>query len=365
MSLFDDAQDPRDRPRDPAGTQPKVTPESLQLGGDYAYEPSDEQVDRELEDAIQRFDELDDSEPGPDGIPVQTPQTPRFQFLLGALLAVGVIAVAGVVVALVAGGGSNDDSGPWSAWKPGSDGVSALQEIANHVAPEYRMPDGTQFVTATGGPLEFQSLPTALIAPPTPTSDAQQLLEGNTAMFTLCGSAADGKCGIPGTPSTERGVLLHREAIELALYSFRYVKDVDQVVVLLPPAPANQPSPDRAMLFRRSQLKAQVQRPLAETLAPKQLNPAAAAQQPDVKLVQLLTDASLYGRTLSQAQDTTVLLVLAPLPSATTLTAAQQKALVTAAKRQAAAAKRKKAAAAKRKQAAAAKAKAKRQKSGG
>jgi hypothetical protein len=353
MSLFD-SEDPRDRPRDPAGTQPKVDPETLRLGG-YRYDPPRAQVDEELEGAIDRLDELEDETPGPGGIPVETGQTPRFQFLLGALLAVGAIAVAGVVAVLVAGGGSKDDSVTWSAWKPSGSGVTALQEIANHVAPEYRMPDGTQFVQATGGPLQFQSIPTELIAPPTPTSDAQQLIGGNTAMFALCGSATDGQCGIPGTPSTERGVLLHREAIELALYSFRYVKGVDQVVILLPPA-TGQPSPDRAMLFHRSQLKAQIERPLKETLAPKQLDPAAAAQQPDVKLVNLLTDATLYGRSLSQAQDSTVLLVLAPLPSAAALTKAAVKQLAAA---------QKKAAAAKKK-AAAAKAKAKaKKKSGG
>ena len=39
-------------------------------------------------------------------------------------------------------------------------------------------------------------------------------------------------------PSKARHRLLRREALELALYSFRYLPDVTMVVTLLPPAPA-------------------------------------------------------------------------------------------------------------------------------
>jgi hypothetical protein len=40
-----------------------------------------------------------------------------------------------------------------------------------------------------------------------------------------------------GKPSKERMLLLRREGLELALYSFRYLKDVKQVVVLIPATP--------------------------------------------------------------------------------------------------------------------------------
>ena len=40
-----------------------------------------------------------------------------------------------------------------------------------------------------------------------------------------------------GTPSAARLQVIHREALELALYTFRYLPDVDMVVTLLPPPP--------------------------------------------------------------------------------------------------------------------------------
>ena len=40
-----------------------------------------------------------------------------------------------------------------------------------------------------------------------------------------------------GKPSQERLKVLHREALELALYTFRYLPDVEGVVTLLPPPP--------------------------------------------------------------------------------------------------------------------------------
>ena len=56
-------------------------------------------------------------------------------------------------------------------------------------------------------------------------------------MYTLNGLGPNGS--IPGgKPSTSARLLLRREALELALYSFRYLDDVDMVVVLLPPSSA-------------------------------------------------------------------------------------------------------------------------------
>ena len=59
-------------------------------------------------------------------------------------------------------------------------------------------------------------------------------LSGTTAVFNLCGLGSN--CAIAGgTPSTDRLLLLRREALELALYTFRYVHNVDNVVSILPP----------------------------------------------------------------------------------------------------------------------------------
>ena len=55
-----------------------------------------------------------------------------------------------------------------------------------------------------------------------------------TAMYILCGDGPN--CTInEGKPSDARGKVLRREALELALYTFRYVDDTDSVVAFFPP----------------------------------------------------------------------------------------------------------------------------------
>ena len=80
-----------------------------------------------------------------------------------------------------------------------------------------------------------------------------------------------------------RGRLLMREALELALYSFRYLEDVTMVAVLLPPSPkaeteaststATDTEPTRAVFYRPGDLLAQLQVPLSRTLSPETPTP--------------------------------------------------------------------------------------------
>ena len=68
---------------------------------------------------------------------------------------------------------------------------------------------------------------------PTKEDDVEVIDVGNSVMYNLCGVGQ--KCSIAeGKPSQERARLLRREALELALYTFKYVDDVDSVIALLP-----------------------------------------------------------------------------------------------------------------------------------
>jgi hypothetical protein len=83
----------------------------------------------------------------------------------------------------------------------------------------------------------------------------------------------------------ERLKVLQREALELALYTFRYLPDVDGVVTLLPPPPpesdaaaaaAATPDPSatrNAIFYRPGDLKPQLQVPLGATLSAKAPTP--------------------------------------------------------------------------------------------
>jgi hypothetical protein len=101
--------------------------------------------------------------------------------------------------------------------------------------------------------------------------------------------------------------VLRREALELALYTFRYIKNVDQVVVILPPKLGDKPS--FAMFYRRGEVGASLDRPLAATL------PGAPPVPPDVSKLQQafisrLTDNNLFSFTPQEGGDAHVYLVL-------------------------------------------------------
>jgi hypothetical protein len=283
------------RPDDPAGTRPKVDPESLhapQPPADLPWAEREDRAESGLENAIERLEEVHvELEPG------ESQHIGRFQFLLGGLIAVGVIALAAIVIVIVAGRTDQPDT-TWSAWHPSGD--DPLQQIADHVGATYRLDEGDQLATVTGGPLEVgtdSKVPARVVA-------GNQVLGGKTALFTLCG---DGKsCSITGKPTNERGLLVRREALELALYAMHYT-DADQVVVMIPP-PAELPTFDRAVFLRRSDLENLLDQPLRDTLPAPTPKPKSVTTSPRISLVDHLTD--IYGFQLAEAGDLSVYLQL-------------------------------------------------------
>jgi len=115
------------------------------------------------------------------------PHTPRFQFLFGALGALGVCAI-GVVVLLLSAPKATPGK-PWSAWRPADDGVDPAQQIAAHLAPAYRMDNGKQIVRVTGGPPALKGQPMTLGE----IRSGQQptRLEGNSVLYRMCGSGSN------------------------------------------------------------------------------------------------------------------------------------------------------------------------------
>ena len=62
----------------------------------------------------------------------------------------------------------------------------------------------------------------------------KQLEPGKTEMYSFCGLGAH--CSIAtGKPSQTRGQLVRREALETALYTFKYMPVIDSVIVFMPP----------------------------------------------------------------------------------------------------------------------------------
>jgi hypothetical protein len=236
---------------------------------------------------------------------------PRFRMLTGALFGVALGALAATAL-LVAGGGPKQ--GPaWSSWKPADrDANDGAEQIARHVGTAYRLPTGDQLVLVEGGPLRVAGLdlPVKIALAESGGSGSSgeaSVVGGKTVMYQLCGLGP--RCAIAkGRPSTERFLLLRREALELALYSFRYLKGVKNVVALLPPAPGERP--ENALFFRKRDYEPALDQPLHRTLPspPPTLN--ALPDSPEATLIQRLTAENLFRYAFQQSQDLSAYLVL-------------------------------------------------------
>jgi hypothetical protein len=104
-------------------------------------------------------------------------------------------------------------------------------------------------------------------------------------------------------------VVTRREALELALYTFRYIKNVNQVVVILPPKPGSKPS--YAMFYQRSEVGASLDRPLSATLpGPPPVPPSVSKATQDA--INQLTLPNLFSFTPRQGADAHIYFVLSP-----------------------------------------------------
>jgi hypothetical protein len=137
-------------------------------------------------------------------------------------------------------------------------------------------------------------------------------------MYTLNGLGKHGSIE-GGKPSEERHLLLRREALELALYTFHYARDVDMVVTLLPPPPpkagedetSTDLPPVQALFFRPGDLAGELGVPLSTTVPPKTPRPEQIdLAKPEFKRIDALTRSNLFMASFQQGQDASVFLVL-------------------------------------------------------
>ncbi len=233
----------------------------------------------------------------------------------------GIIAGAGIgaAVALMAEG-APEPPPAWSQWEPSGSSERRAAQVGEHVSGLYRLPSGDQLaaVTYTGPPTvtgpegaSFQVRAVA-IRPNTPVSEdeIETFDARRTVMYTLCGLGRS--CSISeGEPTVERGALLRREALELALYTFKHVGgDVESVLVLLPPRPDGQAA--TAVFLERSDVSRELSRPLSETLTATGVPGIGEIPADELQTIERITQARLYQYSYVQAQDGSPVLVLAP-----------------------------------------------------
>ena len=215
------------------------------------------------------------------------------------LVALGIGAIVVAVSVAVGGRRSGPTAAKWSEWQPPDSGTLGARDIADFVAPFYRIDSVNQLAVVTVVNLESAAAAAAaqqaaasgttsnatgsglqVAVRPSPTSSQVSLLSGNTIAYNLCGiGGKDCAIGV-GQPSTNRLLLLRREALELALYTFRYIGGTQNVVAILPPGhtadvghaeqeaaellrTATTKPVDIAVLFVRQELSPLLKQPLA------------------------------------------------------------------------------------------------------
>lgn len=249
----------------------------------------------------------------PPSLPL-APHKLRFSFIYGGL---GLV-LAGAIVLLVVYAGRSITPGPtWSSWKPSGGGEGAAKQIADHVAQTYRLPSGAQLVDVIAkapavSPASTVSIPIHYVAIRGTKGQGDRVFtisSTNSVMYSLCGLGSS--CSIAtGKPTVERGTLVRREILELALYTFKYVGGVSSVIAFMPPALGTQPK--YVVYLQKDDVKPQLQSPLKETLGPKVPLPTTIPAR-EVHTVDAVTESRVYSFSLSQAQQGDAILVLAPL----------------------------------------------------
>jgi hypothetical protein len=241
------------------------------------------------------------------------------------LLAIVAGAALGTLVVLLERG-SPAPAPPWSGWQPTGSAERRAGQIGDHVTGPYRLPSGRQLATVTyvgpptvTGPDGTTFQVRALAVRPDTSGgqaeadDIDTVSARGTVMYNLCGLGT--ACSIPeGKPSTARGALLRREALELALYSFTYVDSVDSVLVMLPPRPDGQAA--TAVFLERSDVRNQLARPLDQTFTAPLVPGIGELSGDELEVVERITRSRLYEYSYLQAQDGSPIMVLSPVPSA-------------------------------------------------
>ena len=244
----------------------------------------------------------------------------RGRFGIIYILLAGVVGAGLGAFAVLLSQPAPEKEAAWSSWQPAGRENAYPVAIAQHVGTQYRLPSGKQLVGVIAGPAEVQELPIRAVviqhdaSTPTKEDDVEVIEVGNSVMYNLCGVGQ--KCSIAeGQPSQERARLLRREALELALYTFKYVDDVDSVIALLP-VNLGDPSTEEddtstALFLEKKNFGRELSAPITRTLTGKakmKLDPVEG------QTVDTLTRPNHYLYDIQPTQDLRAILRLVPVP---------------------------------------------------
>lgn len=194
----------------------------------------------------------------------------RFAFIYGGLAAILVASIVGLV--LVARQPGPPKQPPWSTWKPQTSSTANMtKEITDHVSAQYKLsPTGDQLLAIIPSKPEItrntkvSDVSTIAIRTSASSQNFSRIVatKGNMQL-QLCGLGSE--CSIErGTASAARERLTRREALEIALYTFKYVPSVNALIAYMPPPPGQ--TPQTLLYLERANLSDQLKQPLSRTL---------------------------------------------------------------------------------------------------
>jgi hypothetical protein len=233
-----------------------------------------------------------------------------FRLAYGVLALAFWISIAGFVLLLVRQNHSKPVS--WSAWKPNTQGLTGAREISLRIAPQYKGTNGAQLVAVQPHGAQVQGLKLEVIGVRKLNSGGQidpyigLYRTDNTLIYAFCGLQTN--CGLQGDTTPERERVLRRAALELALYSFKYLNDVDQVVSLVQSVKTGGTS---AVFLRKSDFGPELKHPLRDTLPLAPQAPAADAKDPkESAVIDALTLSNTFPAHFEPLPDGDAILVL-------------------------------------------------------
>ncbi len=206
---------------------------------------------------------------------------------------------------------------PWSAWQPNEASRTARQQqIASHVGSQYHLDGGKRLVRVVvrdpdASPNPIRDVALARNLDPRQQSDVLGVVDSTkTAMYILCGDVK-AHCAIKeGEPSVARGTVLRREALELALYSFRYLDNTDAVVAFFPPQKGKNLS--HVYFFAKTDFKDELAAPLRFTLPQSKRHAPGSLAPRERRIVDALTVPRQFRFALQPERGGANVLVLAP-----------------------------------------------------
>ena len=209
----------------------------------------------------------------------------------------------------------------WSAWRPTGSRQAKVRQIADHIPKAYKNQDGSQLTVSLASslavPTEQGDVPVrAIVVRPDVSKglaeeDDIATYDGNEVVsYGICGADSKQQCELAkGVSSPERFTLLRREALELSLYTLKYVDDVDSVIVFMPPSQKGESN--GSVFLRRSDVADELDRPISSLLPTKRPRVGALTSIEEGQIIRL-TEPRTYAAQVQALPDGNPVLMLTP-----------------------------------------------------